>query len=106
MWNHCIQAEGRTSPEVLEDVWEAWSGRGELNWPCGVAIDTSDRVYVSEWNNHRVSVFTSEDQFLTSFGKKGAGPVEFRNPTGLTVDSSGILCVCDYYNDRVQFFCC
>ena len=79
-------------------------GRGELYVPYGVAIDTSDRVYISELSNHRVSVFTSEGQFLTSFGKKGAGPGGFRSPTGLAVDSSGVLCVCDYSNDRVQLF--
>ena len=79
-------------------------GRGELNRPCGVAIDTSDRVYVSESSNHRVSVFTSEGQFLTSFGKEGARPGEFQYPAGLAVDSSGVLCVCDCNNDRVQFF--
>jgi tripartite motif-containing protein 2/3/tripartite motif-containing protein 71 len=49
-------------------------GRGELHYPVGIAIDASDMVYVSESGNHRVSVFTSEGQFVTSFGKEGRGP--------------------------------
>ncbi len=51
-------------------------GRGELNLPISITIDTSDRVYAGDWN-HRISVFTSEGQFLTSFGQKGEGPGEF-----------------------------
>ena len=31
-------------------------------------------VYVTEWNNYRVSVFTCEGKFLTSFGSRGNGP--------------------------------
>ncbi len=65
-------------------------GRGELNEPWGVAIDSSDRVYVSQWDNHCVSVFTSEGQFVMSFGTGGL-------VDGLAVDSgvlyvSGLFC--------------
>ena len=60
-------------------------GRGELAGPKGVTIDTScDMVYVSEWDNHRVSVFTSEGQFVTTFVLEEA-------PEGLAVDSSGVF---------------
>ncbi len=64
-------------------------GRGGLNEPRGIAIDSSDRVYVSEWGKHRVSVFTSDGQFVTSFGSEGEGPGQFQFPHGLAVDSSG-----------------
>ena len=48
-------------------------GRGELEWPRGVTVDANDLVYVSEQDNNRVSVFTCEGQFVTSFGGRGAG---------------------------------
>ena len=54
-------------------------GRGELNWPVDIAIDTSDMVYVNELDNHRVSVFTSGGQFVTSFGRRGKRSGEFEN---------------------------
>jgi len=79
-------------------------GRGELDRPNSVAIDSSGMVYVSEWNNHRVSVFTSEGQFVTSFGKLGKGSGEFLHPYGLAVGNSGVVYVCDYDNNRVQLF--
>ena len=66
-----------------------------------IAIDTSGIVYVSEGGNNRVSLFTSEGQFVTSFGE---GPGEFRFSAGLALDSSGVLYVCDHSNGRVQLF--
>ena len=54
--------------------------------------------------NHRVSVFTSEGHFLTSFGGRGEGPGEFNFPCGLAVDSSGFVYVCDSFNNRIQVF--
>ena len=47
--------------------------RGELDLPSAVTIGTNNLVYVSEHNNHRVSVFTSEGQFVVSFGRKRQG---------------------------------
>ena len=61
-------------------------------------------VYVSEGGKHRVSVFTSEGQFVTSFGRRGKGPGEFERPCGLAVDISGVVYVCDMENNRVQLF--
>jgi tripartite motif-containing protein 2/3/tripartite motif-containing protein 71 len=79
-------------------------GRGELVRPIGVAIDTSEMVYVSGVGNHRVSVFTSEGQFVMTFGRRGEGPGEFLSPRGLAVDTSGVVYVCDKDNNRVQVF--
>ena len=76
-------------------------GRGELNCPHAIAIDNNGLVYVSEDFNHRVSVFTSEGQFVLSFGKKGEGPGEFKHLCGLAVDDSGVVYVCDTDNNRV-----
>ncbi len=75
-------------------------GRGELNWPFSITIDTSDRIYVGDLN-HRISVFTSEGHFITSFGgNKGEGPGEFKCPRGL---ASGVVFVCDSYNNLFKY---
>ena len=102
--NHRIQvftAEG----EFLRAFGKRDEGRGELSGPCGLAIDSTSRVYISEWSNHRVSVFTSEGEFVTSFGSEGNGPRQLYFPTGLAVDcSSGVLYVCDNWNNRIQCY--
>ncbi len=42
-----------------------------------------------------ISVLPSEGQYLTSFGREGEGPGEFKYPRGLAVDVSGVVYVCD-----------
>jgi tripartite motif-containing protein 2/3/tripartite motif-containing protein 71 len=79
-------------------------GNKKLDRPYGIAIDTSDMVYVSEEGNSRVSVFTSEGQFVTQFGRNGEGPGCFQSPRGLAVDNSGVVYVCDMDNNCVQLF--
>ena len=82
-----------------------WSGQGRIEYSLhAVAIDTSNLVYVSEYENHRVTVFTSEGQFVLSFGREGQGPGRFNSPRGLAVDDSGVVYVCDSGNSRVVLF--
>jgi DNA-binding beta-propeller fold protein YncE len=79
-------------------------GWGKFDHPICVAIDASDMVYVSELDYCRISVFTSEGQFVMMFGRKGKGPGELVDPRGLAVDSWGVVYVCDTDNNRVQVF--
>ena len=64
----------------------------------------NDMVYVSEFNNHRVSVFTSEGQFVSSFGSPGSQQGGFDQPTGVAVDNSGVVYVCDSFNRCSKIF--
>ena len=58
----------------MHGVWLSWKEEGELNWPVGVAVDSRDMVFVSEMDNERTSVFTTEGQFVKSFGRHGTKP--------------------------------
>ena len=60
-------------------------------------------MYISEYGNHRVSVFTTEGQFVTSLGQEGDGLGEFKCLGNLAVHND-ILYVCDRYNHRIQSF--
>ena len=80
----------------------AVTGDAELNLPSSISIH--DIVYVTESRNHRVSMFTSEGQFLRSFGTKGDGPGQFYYPYGIAVDRDGLVYVSDCFNDRIQIF--
>ena len=71
------------------------SGRGELNGPFGIAVDMNDIVYVSEFDYY---LFTSEGQFVSSFGSQGG------KPTGVAVDNSGVVYVCDGKNSCIMMF--
>ena len=70
----------------------------------GVAVDSRGMVFVSESKNHRISVFTTEGQFVKSFGQRGTKVGEFNCPRWLAVDDCGVLCVCDRDNCRFQVY--
>ena len=75
---------------------------GMLNGPWGVAVNNLDEIAVTEYCNHRVSVFSSDGTHLRSFGKKGKSNGEFQYPTGIAFDSLGNIVVADNSNHRVQ----
>ena len=52
----------------------------------------------------RISRFTKDGKFISSFGKLGTGPGEFRTPHALAFDSQGRLFVADRGNVRLQIF--
>jgi sugar lactone lactonase YvrE len=52
----------------------------------------------------RISRFTKDGTFISSFGKLGTGPGEFRTPHALAFDSRGRLFVADRGNVRLQIF--
>ncbi|MFH1943181.1 MAG: NHL repeat-containing protein [bacterium] len=43
-------------------------------------------------------------QYLTTWGERGTGPGQFRDPQGISVDPSGFLYVADTGNQRIQKF--
>ena len=58
---YCIQvftSEGK----FLRKFEKKGRGDGELNYPSSVSIDSDDIVYVTEYDSHGVSMFTSEGQ--------------------------------------------
>ena len=80
--------------------------KGELNHPCGVAIDchSNNVLYVSEWENHRITVFTQDGDFIRCFGTKGTGPGGFDCPVDIAIDKDGKMYVADFGNNRIQIF--
>ena len=77
---------------------------GMLNGPWGVAVNDRDEIAVTEYWNHRVSVFSSDGTHLRSFGRGGQNNGEFYCPTGIAFDSHGNIVVVDNNNSRVQVF--
>jgi len=52
----------------------------------------------------RIAKFSSDGTYLTSFGRFGTAPGEFRTPHALAFDSQGRLFVADRGNNRIQVF--
>ena len=79
------------------------AGRGELRSPVAVA-PTRDRVYVADFDNDRVQVFTREGEPLLEWGGTGSGNGRFRGPAGIAIGVDGSVYVTDLYNHRIQKF--
>lgn len=71
--------------------------------PIGIAVDASDRVWVSATNN-RVQQFTNAGSYLRGVGGEGTEPGQFHLPHGIALDSHGCLYVSDTMNARIQKF--
>ncbi|CAF3888102.1 unnamed protein product, partial [Rotaria sp. Silwood1] len=80
-----------------------------LDWPMGLAIDSSNTLYVAEYSNNRVQKFLSGMSNGTTVAEQANG-VQNRTsttlnfPVGVTVDSSGNIYVADSGNSRVQLW--
>ena len=78
-----------------------------LNWPYCIAINSDSELIVSEWDSHKISVYTrrGEKNFKHEFGSRGKGKGEFKCPIGVAVDKSdGCIFVADSDNHRIQKF--
>ena len=65
------------------------SGNGQFYIPKGIAVDSSNNVYVVDPGNYRVEKFDSNGNYLTQWGSYGSGNGQFYTPIGIAVDSTG-----------------
>jgi DNA-binding beta-propeller fold protein YncE len=78
-------------------------GADRLNKPYDVAF-YGGRLYVSEMNGNKISVWTPAGVYVGKFGTKGAGTGQFNQPRGISVDGVGNLYVVDGLNERILVF--
>jgi sugar lactone lactonase YvrE len=111
--NHRVQVfDAATSDVKLVKSWgEQGHAFGQLNYPYDILLDDAalagqagGHVYLCEFGNHRVQKFTTDGQFVASFGHNGRGEGELDQPWGIARDSKGRMFVLDTYNHRVQRF--
>ncbi|MBI2248192.1 MAG: NHL repeat-containing protein [Candidatus Omnitrophica bacterium] len=108
-YNHRIQVFS-TDGEFIR-MWGGLLGlgvkgnsQGQFHVATGVGVDTQGRVYVADFYNHRVQVFSSKGRWLGSFGAHGTGPGEFDRPTDVAIAPDGTIYVVDFGNNRLQLF--
>jgi sugar lactone lactonase YvrE len=86
----------------------AGTGDGQFSSPVGVAIDSASNVYVTDFYNNNVQVFSSSGAYMTQWGSSytnpGNGDGQFCGPYGIAIDSSGNVYVVDQGNYRVEEF--
>ena len=67
-----------------------------------LAIDSFDRIVVSDAKSHNLSMFDGGFELIGQFGKFGNDIGQFNGPIGMCFDRKSNLVVCDCYNHRLQ----
>ena len=93
-----------TEEYVFERMWPTLQQPWYFVYPSDIESDSSGNVYVIDDDYGRIQKFTSSGEFLTKWGKRGAGNGEFDSARGLAIDGNGNIYVADSGNDRIQKF--
>jgi DNA-binding beta-propeller fold protein YncE len=88
-----------TAPEY----GDSGQGVGEFMFPNAATSDSSGRVYVSDGNNGRVSVWDEGGNFLFNFAD-GSGEVGVSLPRGIFIDQADRLYVVDAVGQNVKVY--
>jgi uncharacterized protein (TIGR03663 family) len=99
----CVDPDG-SGPQPL--------GAGQFREPWGIAVADDGTVYVADTWNHRIQAFSSEGEFLNTWGRFGqsapgqpAGELRFfYGPRDIAIGPEGLLYVTDTGNKVIQVF--
>jgi streptogramin lyase len=89
---------------IFQRMWPTLQQPWYFNYPHGITVDTNGLVYVVDTLNHCIQKFTSDGQFVTTWGSYGSGNGDFNEPHGISLDNSGLVYVVDTNNHRIQQF--
>ena len=98
-----VQVKPRQYKPVLSFGGEA-SSAGMFDGPWGVAVNERNEIAVTDRDNNRVQIFSSDGTYLRSFGSKGDQEGEFDDPTGIAYLNNENIVVADSINNRLQIF--
>ena len=81
-----------------------------FNAPYGIAVDSANNMYVSEYNNQLIRKITPAGVVTTLAGVAGSSGIadgmgtaaRFIHPTGIAIASSATLYVADSYNHEIR----
>jgi streptogramin lyase len=84
----------------------AGTGNGQFSHPMGTAVDSSEDVWVTDYNNNRVEKFSSTGTWLATYGKLGTSEkeVQFNGPVGIAINKINNVYVGDQNNNRIVEF--
>ena len=79
-------------------------GDGQFRWPCGIAVNDQNRVFVTDEYLNRVSVFNESGEFLKHWGSEGEMEGMLNGPSGIVFDRDNNVLIADSRNHRIQKF--
>ncbi|RMF83335.1 MAG: hypothetical protein D6744_04865 [Planctomycetota bacterium] len=93
------------SGELIRTFGEYGDGPGRFRLPTDVLVRPDGSFYVSEYGgNDRVSHYTADFAYISSFGGADAGEARLARPQSLALSPEGDLWVADACNHRICRF--
>jgi hypothetical protein len=96
--------------KVQLELIRTWGGDKEedenkfFKTPFSIAVDTSNRLYISDHGANCIKIFNITGKYITAFGRKGRGPADLLLPSHITLDKNGDLWVFEQGGMRFQCF--
>src|SRR5450756_1980725 len=78
------------------------SGRGQLQYPADVAVDSAGNIYVADFFGNKVVKYGNNGSVMMEFGSEGKGAGQFEGPAGIAVMPDGSIWVADQMNDSLE----
>jgi len=85
--NDKLEIYDKTNGKLLQQF--CCSGTDNEWTPEGVTCD-GEKIYATDWENHRVRIFTMEGKFLSQWGTEGHHQGQLYHPNGITYGSGMI----------------
>ena len=76
---------------IFKDCKYVSSFKSSLKCPRGLCVHRQ-YVYVADVSGHCIRVFTTDGEYVTSFGQSGQERGQFRWPSFIYVDEDGLIC--------------
>jgi DNA-binding beta-propeller fold protein YncE len=93
--------EGKFTYEVDRDWLRHKPAFWELGQCADIGVDSQDRVWLFSRSKHPVTCWTSEGQFVGSWGDLGQDKGEFRVPHGVFIDKDDHIWLADHQTHQV-----
>ena len=70
----------------------------------GIAVDNTERLYVLDYKEAHIRVFSKNGAYLKTVGQRGEGPGEMASPYSISINRNNEIMVQDLNNRRMMFY--
>ena len=74
----------------------------ELQMPCGIAVNTTGKIAITDYEGHCVYIFDKEGNCLKKIDSQGKNAEKFDHPWGVTYLNNNEILIADQWNKRIQ----
>lgn len=94
----------RTGSVVRTIELPTGTGDGQVEEPRDAATGPDGRIYLADFRNHRIAVFSATGAWVSAFASLGSENDELNGPYGVDVDAAGNIYVTDSNNATIKKF--